>query len=155
MEPYRARRVERLELWEPPGWRIKVYGLGPKGTLLSDPLVDAAKAAAREVLTRVASGTPHYGLGFLGVHSGVGADVAFVDWWAAENELHHHVFVAEEGRPETLRPRSESELAACVWDLEVISFERDAWVRHILRHARSPRWDDYVTAALESSPPSG
>jgi hypothetical protein len=34
------------------------------------------------------------GVGFLGVHGGRGADFVCIDWWAEENESHHHVYLA-------------------------------------------------------------
>lgn len=149
MERYRPREIRLLELWEPGGWRIKVYGIGAEGRMPPAALVDAGKGAASKVLERVASATDHHGVGFLAVHEGRGADVAFLDWWAAENELHHHLWIAEPGRPEFLRPREPGELVACVWDLEVIGFERDAWVRHVMEHPDAPRWDAYLSAALD------
>ncbi|MFW6079011.1 MAG: isochorismatase [Gemmatimonadota bacterium] len=149
MEGYRAREIRLLERWEPEGWRLKVYGIGADGRMPAAALVDSAKETATRVLDAAASATEHHGLGFLGIHRGRGADVAFVDWWAAENELHHHLYVAEAGRPDTLRPRAPHELTACVWDLEVIAFERDAWVRSVLGHPDSPRWDEYLSRALE------
>lgn len=40
-----------------------------------------------------------YGVGFLGVHDGRGADFVFIDWWAEENELHHHLYMASHNQP--------------------------------------------------------
>lgn len=149
MEPYRPRRIRLLERWEPGAWRIKVYGISAEGAMPADGLVEAAKAAAARLLEEVASRTEHYGLGFLGVHRGRGVDVVFVDWWARENELHHHLYLAAPGRPSSLRRRKSHELFGCVWDLEVLAFEREVWIRCVLAHPRSPRWDDYLSRALE------
>jgi hypothetical protein len=40
-----------------------------------------------------------YGVIFLGVHDGRGADFAFIDWWAEEHELHYYVYVASHNQP--------------------------------------------------------
>lgn len=149
MDRYRGREIRLLDVWKPDDWRMKVYGIGARGGMPSSGLMQRAKKTAARLLETVASHTDHYGVGFLGVHRGRGADVVFVDWWASENELHHHLHVAEPGRPETLRPRDAHELSACVWDLEVVAFERDAWVRCVLEHPDSPRWDEYMATSLE------
>jgi hypothetical protein len=39
------------------------------------------------------------GVGFLGVHGGRGADFVCIDWWAEENESHHHVYMASHNQP--------------------------------------------------------
>jgi hypothetical protein len=127
---------------------MKVYGISATCGMPGPGLVDAGRRVATGLLTGVASRTPHYGVGFMGVHGGATADMVFVDWWAAENELHHHVHVAESGRPETLRPRSADELTACVWDLELIAFERKAWIRCVLERPDAPDWDAYLTNLL-------
>lgn len=154
MEPYRPRKIRLLELWEPGGWRIKVYGIGAHGGMPPADLLDAGKEVASEVLEGAAATTDNHGVGFMAAHEGRGADVVFVDWWAGENELHHHLWIAEPGRPDTLRRREPHELTACVWDLEVIAFEREAWVRHVLGHPGAPRWEAYLSAALEAGRPS-
>lgn len=150
MQRYRPRAIRHLELWSCEGWRIKVYGISVTSRMPGSGLVDAGRRVATEILTGVATGTPHYGIGFMGVHRGATADVVFVDWWAAENELHHHLHVAESGRPGTLRPRSADELTACVWDLELIAFERAAWIRYVLERADAPDPDTYLSTVLST-----
>lgn len=151
MEHYRPRAIHLLERWRPGGWRIKVYGIGASGSMPPSALVEAGKGAASDTLSGVASKTEHHGVGFLGVHAGRGADVVFLDWWARENELHHRLWIAEPGRPDSLRSRSPDEFIACVWDLEVVCFERNAWIRSILSHPAEPRWEEYLSTALEGS----
>lgn len=152
MEFYRPRSIRFMGIWTPGSWRVKQYGISYRRRAPRPPLLEAGRRAARESLAGPARGTEHYGLGFLGVHEGRDADVVFVDWWAAENELHHHLFVAPPGRPGEMRPRREGELTACVWDLQVMAFEREAWVRSVLTHADSPRWEDYLDDVLSIGP---
>lgn len=148
MERYEPRSIEFLELWRPAGWRVKVYGISYAGAEPSSSLIEAAKEAAVERL-QAARETEHFGIGFLGVHEGRDRSVAFIDWWADENELHHHLYIAHgEESAVLLRPRREDEFVACVWDLEVIAFEREQWVRHILAFPDAPRFDDYLSAVL-------
>jgi hypothetical protein len=65
-----------------------------------------------------------------------------------ENELHHQVFVSPVARPDALRCVTGTGLSACVWDLRLQSFERDAWVAHVLRRAPEPDFDSYLAKRL-------
>jgi hypothetical protein len=141
-----GRRISFLELWRPSGWVVKCYGICHRRDRPRTALIGAAKAVANERLRE--AGGNHYGIGFLGIHDGRDANVAFIDWWADENELHHHAFVGPTRRPETLRACGGDDLTACVWDLEVIAFERDQWLRHCLRYFPAPHFEAYLAAVL-------
>lgn len=147
-EPYRPRSIRFLELWQEAGWRIKLYGIAYRGGRPSAGLIDAAKRVARARLPRPATGGGRYGVGFLGVHQGRGANLVFLDWWADENELHHHVYLSGPEDPERLEYRTPGGLAACVWDLHLIAFERDAWVEAVLKGADEDSLEAYLERRL-------
>lgn len=81
-------------------WRLKVYGIAYQGEYPRARLIEIAKALASERLPLLAGTEGCYGVGFLGVHDGRGADVVFIDWWAEENELHHHVYMSSHSQPD-------------------------------------------------------
>lgn len=148
-ERYRPRHIRFLELWQDGGWTMKVYGIsvepaGPPSGL---------RRAARHFMARSLPAPPvtseRYGVGFVGIHAGRDANLVFVDWWGRENELHHQVAVSALDRPERLRPVASGELSACVWDVAVICFERDAWVETVLA-AREPSLNRYLERRLET-----
>lgn len=111
-------------------------------------LVLAAKRVAAERLASIASSIRHYSVGFLGIHDGRTANFVFVDWWADENELHHHVYVSPSDDPNALAYRTPTGLAACVWDLRVIEFERQAWLMNVLRNSNGPDLEAYLQMTL-------
>lgn len=150
LTPYSPRPIRFLELWEWQGWRLKVYG-GAYGCAVPRPaLVEAAKRAATEVLPRPAEADDRYGVGFACAHEGRGACFAFVDWWADENELHHKMLTAPEDAPAALRPAGPDALMGCVWDLAVMAFERDAWLRAVLANPHGPDLDAYLAVRLDA-----
>jgi hypothetical protein len=59
-----------------------------------------------------------------------------VSQWYDANMLKHWVRGAKDDADgsTTLAPLAQSDLVACVWELEVIRFERDAWVNTVLAH---------------------
>lgn len=149
-EPYAPRPVRFLELWEDDGWRLKVYGLAYQRPAIRPELVPLAKDLAQARLRTSAADTAHYRVGFLGIHDGRGAVFVFVDFWADENELHHHVYVAPSREPVRFEYRTPSGLAACVWDLKVLAFEREAWVAAVLANPAGPDVERYLAARLEA-----
>lgn len=147
-EVYAPRPIRCLDVWLIKGWRIKVYWIAYRADKPRLELIEGAKLQAASALPQPANGNGRYGVGFLGIHDGRGANIVFVDWWADENELHHHVFVSPSGQPALLRPVRSSELTACIWDLAVIGFEREAWVEAILRQPSGPDLDRYLLTQM-------
>jgi hypothetical protein len=88
-----------LELWHESGWTLKVYGVAYRRERPREELVEAAKEIARKRLTNSTNKDNHYRVGFLGVHDGRGANFVYLDYWADENELHHHVYVSPSEEP--------------------------------------------------------
>ena len=147
-QPYEPRPIRFLELWQPDGWRMKVYGIASGRSQPRGELAGAAKQVARHVLATFATSTNHYSVGFLGIHDGRTANFVFVDWWADENELHHHVYISPTDEPTQLSDGKGAGPAACVWDLRVMAFERDAWLDTILQNARGPDLEAYLARHL-------
>lgn len=145
---YEPRPIRFLELWEESGWRLKVYGIAFGRPLPRPELVAASKRVARRRLSESAGDQKNYGVGFLGVHDGRTANFVFVDWWAEENELHHHVYVSPVDRPEALEYVTPTGLVACVWDLRVLGFEREAWIDAVLK-SPVPDLEAYLQSRLE------
>lgn len=144
---YRPRPVRFLELLELGPWRIKLYGLNAEHKRLLPELVKAAKELARKVLPSGGEANDAYGVGFAGVHCGIDSNFIFFDWWANENELHHHVFTSSMERPLDIRPAPDG-VTACVYDLQVMWFERNAWVEKVLSNPEGPDVEAYLKKIL-------
>ena len=127
---------------------MKLYGIAWRGELPRAELISAAKKIAREQLTK--ENSPNYGVGFIGVHDGRGAALVFVDFWGNENELFHRVFLSRENDPEKLRPAKPEDSSVCVWDLQLQSFERSAWIKHVLEKPETPDFDGYLSEHLHA-----
>jgi hypothetical protein len=149
-EPYAPRPVTALGIWTHDGWRMKRYGIAYGRAAARKELVEAAHAAAREVLPAPPTTETRYGVGFLGAHDGRGANFVFVDWWENETELRHHVFFSPTDDPAALRPATRADPIACVWDLSVVGHERAAWIRHVLVGAAGD-FDGYLADALDGT----
>lgn len=150
MTPYQPRPVRFLGLWQVQGWQLKLYGIASGRSQPRPGLVDAARSIVRQQLASLSTGLPHYSIGFLGVHDGRTSNFVFLDFWANENELYHHVFVSPTDQPEQLDYVTPTGLSACVWDLRLQAFEREAWVAHVLQRTAGPDFSAYLAATLDA-----
>ena len=102
--------------------RVKHYGISrPRPALVA-----ATREAARATI-------PTGALGFTIAHDAATAGLGIVYWWANENEIHSSVFAAPRDDPGALEPADGTGMA-CVWELEVIDFERRAYLEDVLKN---------------------
>jgi hypothetical protein len=113
---YEPRRIAFLGRED----RVKHYGIGDPGP--------AFAAATRRA---AAQAIPPGAAGFTIAHDAATAALAIAYWWANENELHARYFAAPKDDPGALAPFEDTGMA-CVWELEVIDFERRAWLHDVL-----------------------
>ena len=150
MTPYELRPIRFLDLWRTDGWRIKLYGIAYARPQPRAELVIAAQQVATQCLRQLPTDLRHYHIAFLGVHDGRTSNFVFLDFWADENELHHHVFVSPTDHPDQFTYVTPTGLSACVWDLRLQAFETEAWLTHVLRCGASPDFDSYLAATLDT-----
>ena len=100
--------------------RFKHYGIG---THRPDPRPELV-AAVRPLV-------PAGETGFTISHDARFAGLGLVFWWAHENELHRAAYISPLDDAGALEPLFDAGLA-CVWELEIIDFERRAWLHDVL-----------------------
>ncbi len=114
--------------------RFKHYGIG---THAPDP--------RPELVSSLRALVPAGETGFTIAHDARSAGLGLVYWWAHENELHRAAYAAPLDSPGSLEPLVDAGLA-CVWELEIIDFERRAWLHDVLIN---DDLESYLERALE------
>ena len=122
-EPRTIRFIRRQDLG---AWRLKVYGIGTHAPDARPEFVEATVEAARGALPEGG------GTGFLIAHDARTAGLGIVYWWANDNEIHGRFFGSPLEDPSAMEEFSDTGLA-CVWEMEVLDFERRAWLEHVLK----------------------
>jgi hypothetical protein len=129
-------------------WRMKLYGIAWHRELPRPELLEAARRVTTETLAKETAN--NYKVGFVGAHDGRNACFVFVDFWGNENELFHRVFLSRGNDPQALTAWKISDSSVCVWDLRLQSFEREAWIKHVLKKPDAPDFDSYLQERMNS-----
>jgi hypothetical protein len=108
-------------------WQMKVYGIGTHAPDARPEFVEATLEAARQALPEGG------GAGFVIAHDARSAGLSRVYWWSNENEIHGRFFASPLGDPAAFGPYDGTGVG-CVWELEVIDFERRAWLEDVLKN---------------------
>lgn len=130
-EPFRLRPIQFQEVYGVDGWRLKLYAIRYGDAPLDTATYAEVFPQAWSALPRPAVTPQRPGLGFVIQHQGRGMHYLVLCWWDNENELCQRVFVRRFGTGEKWRAARAGE-SACVWDLQVIWFERQAYVDTML-----------------------
>ncbi len=142
---YKKRPIRFLGIYKYKNWKLKVYGISAKNEYPPDPLIEAAKSQLPDWLTLAkAYDWPVYDIGFVIIHGANDGNYVLVNWWLGENMLQHYIYFSTREKPDTFKLVSDKGLMGCVWELEVINFERIAWVEHILKKAANPDFERYL-----------
>ncbi|MGW0563273.1 hypothetical protein ACWDZ4_22345 [Streptomyces sp. NPDC003016] len=135
---YSPRLVKALPPLDVSGRVLKVYGMFAEPERCSTlPAPERLQQQVASVLREPPQEGDHP-VGFLILHYGEEGDYLLVSQWYDANMLKHWVrgtAVDAEGNT-TVAPLAQRDLIACVWELEVIKFERDAWVNTVLAQGR-------------------
>ena len=142
--PHLTRPI-RFERLEPIGdWRIKLYTIATHGEAARPELVAETLRRAPAIFPGAALADQRHGVGFVIVHDARTASIALYYWWQSFNELHQRVFAGPRAHPEAMTQLAQ-QTAGCVWELEVIDFERRAWLADVLANPSGPDVERYLS----------
>ena len=147
MNPYQPRTITPLEFFEAKGWRFKIYSILYKDKPLDFALIEAAKETALDFVPQPATTPKHYGVGFVSIHQGQSYDFVTVGYWAFESELKHQTYMRPSSSSAKLETLTANELSMDVWDIKVLAFERDAWLKTVLQASKA-NLDNYLAEQL-------
>ena len=147
MQPYEPRPIRFHGVRPVDGWRFKQYSIAYGAANVDWQDFEPAVLQAEAALPRPALNSGRPGVGFCIAHRGRTALYLVLAWWDNENELPVRVFVRGLEPQAGWRPARGSE-SMCVWDLQVVAFERDAYVGTVLGPAGGGA--DAVEAYLEA-----
>ena len=128
--PFADRAVEFLGVREAGNTRLKTYAVVYANRALDTPRFEQGLALAAGELPEPDPSMGRPGVGFVILHQGKTGDYVVLCWWDRENELPTRVFVWDQ---DYWRPALPNE-SFCVWDLDIIGSERNAYLETVLCH---------------------
>lgn len=131
---YTPREARSHSLIHRDGWTLKPYSILGRDSAadLFDP---HAIAVIEATLPEPARTKSRPGVAFAIHHIATPLDYLIVCWWDNENELLTRILVrdaAAADRDPATPWRVTDRESFCVWDMDIMHHERDAYVRHVL-----------------------
>ncbi|HMW01406.1 MAG TPA: hypothetical protein PKE58_14810 [Acidobacteriota bacterium] len=149
MKMYRPRKIQLNRRLAINNWNVKVYTITHQSRFESAVTLQSAIARLPGWLEKSrATGFETHGVAFLIVHEGLDGVWTLINWWMCDELLQSLTFFTSYKTPTEFQPFPQEGFAACVWELEVIVFERSMWIEHILKKADTPSFDQYLQASL-------
>jgi len=147
--PHRTRPIRFVRPERFGDWRLKLYTIATHGEAARPAFVDETIRRVPEVFPTPALADQRHGVGFLIAHDARTASIALYYWWQSFNELHQRVFVGPKHDPRAMTQLA-NQSAGCVWELEVIDFERRAWLADVLANPAGPDVERYLSRRLDT-----
>ena len=149
IQNYQSRRVEFERLAIIKDWNIKVYTITTHREFESKVALENAIAKLPVWLEKSKTlGFETYKSAFLIVHEGKDGVWSLVSWWLGGNMLQSTTFYTDFSQPDVFRMLPAEGFMACVWEVPVISFEREMWIEYVLKKAKNPDFNGYLTQYL-------
>lgn len=146
-EAYRDRAIAFLGVRDLAGWRLKLYSIRYGEDPLPERVYEEGIARAVEALPSPPVTPERPGVGFLILHRGRSVHYLVLNWWDRENELFNRVLMRGFADGDAWAWGRGGE-TACVWDLQVLAFERDAYVERVLARPDAPDLEGYLGDGL-------
>lgn len=149
MTKYTSRPIRFLEVYDHHPWKIKVYSISARQEIVSQEHLALAKANLDLWLEKAKeSNLPTYNIATLLVHEGREGVFAILNWWIDENMLQTYAYLKTPGQQAF--HRFSDGIVLCVWEMEVIWHERNAWIKHVLQKGEQPDFEAYLNDQLIS-----
>ena len=129
--PHRTRPIRFVGHHHAGAWRLKLYTIATHGQTARPEFVQETLRRVPAVFPQPAQGDGRHGIGFMIAHDALTACIAIYYWWQSFNELHQRIYVGPREDPRAMTQLA-NQTAGCVWELEVIDFERRAWLQDVL-----------------------
>lgn len=146
---YTTRPIRFLEVYECGNWKVKIYSISVHREYVKNEIVKIVKSNISEWLKNAANyPLETYQIATLILHEGKEGCFAIINWWIDDNMLQQFVYLSNNIDPNEFKLYSDKGIITCVWELEIIWFERNAWVKHVLTNPANADFTSYLNEHL-------
>jgi len=159
LQPYSSRRVLVLPTAEVDGWQLKRYGILAKGKTFDPVSASSSLKAAIERLPaagKLDDPSGNHGVGFQLIHFAEVAVVSPVFYWVWGSVLANTHQMRAQWGDSTKFETGVKEVVGCVWEIQILCFESQAWQETMLSGVDTPEENlsRYLKCALPSAEPA-
>lgn len=149
VQGYKSRSIRFIELYQHSDWIIKTYSICKDKEIVEKSLLELAKFNLKKWLKN-ATNYPlaTYKIATLILHECKEGCFAIINWWIDENMLQTHVYLLKKDKPKLFKKYSHKGIFTCVWELEVLWFERNNWIKYVLQNVSNPDYTSYLEQQL-------
>lgn len=146
---YKSRVIRFIELYRYNDWTIKTYSICKNKEMVDKSILELAKSNIKKWLKNAGNYPLNtYNIATLILHECKEGCFAIINWWIDENMLQTHVYLLEKNKPKLFKKYSHKGIFTCVWELEVLWFERNNWIKYVLQNASTPDYKSYLQQQL-------
>ncbi|WP_299609363.1 hypothetical protein [uncultured Tateyamaria sp.] len=149
LQAFQGRDVRALSVADRDGWRLKRYAILAEGREFSDEVAAASTDAAFDRLPApgpLEDVAGNHGVGFQIIHFAEVAVVSPVFYWQWGSVLAHIQQIRAPWSAPTAFDDGQADVFGCVWEMELVAFEVNAWKTTMLDDKGTP--DDRLTLYL-------
>ncbi|MBX7219229.1 MAG: hypothetical protein K1Y36_04730 [Blastocatellia bacterium] len=148
MNHYQPRKITLVRFLTVNNWKIKIYTITRQTRFAFGTTMQAALSALPAWLEQSRTlGFENYETAFLIVHEGIDGIWTLLNWWVEGGILYSRTFFTALTAPTEFQVLPREGFMSCVWEMEVIHFERAMWIEHILKKADQPDFERYWQAS--------
>lgn len=141
---YKKRHINFLETHTIDDWKVKCYGISKHGHFDQDEFyANALKELPAWLTLKNGFEESNDKIAFLILHAGTEGIFTLINWMVGSNMLNTHIFLTQYDQMDTFNKVSGQGFGPCIWELEVINFERVSWTEHILKSS-TPNYEAYL-----------
>jgi len=145
-ETYKDRKIEFVKVVAVNDCEIKIYTITNRERFESKNILENSINKLPLWISDIQnSSLPTYNSAFLIVHEAREGVLILLNWWTGENMLESKIYFADFDKPSEIKisiynPRQ----LVCIWELQIFAYERKLWIKHILSHPNSPKFENYI-----------
>ena len=144
-DQYKGRNIKFQGLHITDGWALKIYTISMHEHFQSHTTLQSILSQLDSLFLSKArqSTLPTHHHAFLIIHEAREGVWILFNWWIGGEMIESEVFFSSYSTPRVISKNPHTGALVCVWELEVIIHERQAWITHVLKNASDPEFSNY------------
>lgn len=143
-EAYKQREISSLDTIQVSGWHVKIYTITNRDYFSAQKTLEEVFVLLPSWLSKAEfSCLPTYKTAFLVVHEAREGTWILLNWWTGGEMVETLTSFARLDSPSKIQESPYKNSMICVWELQIMLHERQAWIKHILSKPGSPDFENY------------